>query len=276
MTHSTKNGSGQQTQLEWEDDKPQGEEAGFSVDVAGYEGPLDLLLQLARQHKIDLAKISMLALVEQYLVYIRSLQNRRIEVAADYLVMAAWLAYLKSRLLIPQTDEADEEPDGEELAAQLAFRLKRLEAMREAAANLVNRNRLNRDFFARGMPESMKIEKRLQFDANLFDLLTAYANRRQQQSVSSVTLNVRKVWSLKQARELLTHYVGRLEEWTALDSFLLEYIDNPQQKATALASAFAATLELVREGTLAINQKRAFGPVLIKHQSNASEVTHVR
>lgn len=268
MTHSTKNGSGQQTQLEWEDDKPQGEEAGFSVDVAGYEGPLDLLLQLARQHKIDLAKISMLALVEQYLVYIRSLQNRRIEVAADYLVMAAWLAYLKSRLLIPQTDEADEEPDGEELAAQLAFRLKRLEAMREAAANLVNRNRLNRDFFARGMPESMKIEKRLQFDANLFDLLTAYANRRQQQSVSSVTLNVRKVWSLKQARELLTHYVGRLEEWTALDSFLLEYIDNPQQKATALASAFAATLELVREGTLAINQKRAFGPVLIKHQSN--------
>lgn len=239
-------------------------EAALTVDVEGYEGPLDLLLELARRQKIDLAQISILALAEQYLAFVERVRKLRIELAADYLVMAAWLAYLKSRLLIPDPPDDGEGPTGEELAAQLAFRLQRLEAMREAASRLVNRNRLGRDFFPRGLPEPIIPEARRQYTATLYDLLTAYAAQRQRRMVTQVTIARRTVWSLAEAREILVRLVGELDDWTAMDSFLLAYVPDPRNRATAIASTFAASLELVREGKLAIRQEAAFSPIYMR------------
>lgn len=238
------------------------------VDVNGFEGPLDLLLELARRQKVDLSKISILALAEQYLVFIEELRKLRIELAADYLVMAAWLAFLKSKLLLPAQDDEEDGLSGEELAAQLAFRLQRLEAMREAGTQLINRNRLGRDFFVRGAPEPVIVEKTQSYQANLYDLLTAYAAQRQRQSVSSVTISKREVWSLADAREILTRLVGSLKDWTPLDSFLLQYVPNPELRVSAIASSFAATLELVREGKLDIKQESAFKPLYLKQTEN--------
>ena len=239
------------------------DEPELVVDVDGFEGPLDLLLHLARIQKVDLTRISVLALAEQYLGFIEKVRELRLEIAADYLVMAAWLAFLKSKLLIPkQKDESGE--SGEELAAALQFRLQRLEAMREAAARLVNRNRLGRDVFARGMPETVIVEKRSQFSATLYDLLSAYAAQRQRSAMSHVRIAFRKVWSLKEARQLLTGIVGELRDWTSLDSFLIEYLTTPEQRATAIASSFAASLEMVREGELEIRQDAAFAPLYMR------------
>ncbi len=178
-------------------------EDGFRVDLESFEGPLDLLLELARHHKIDLAKISILALAEQYLSFIGNLKKLRLEVAADYLVMAAWLAYLKSRLLLPEPADAGE-PVVEDFAARLAFRLQRLQAMRQAAAQLMARNRLGRDVFERGEPEPLQYQIHRQYSDNLFDLLKAYAERRQK-LVSHSSYQVRKlpVWSINEAREFL-------------------------------------------------------------------------
>jgi len=217
------------------------------VDVAGFEGPLDLLLHLARNQKVDLARISVLALAEQYLAFIEKVRALRLELAADYLVMAAWLAFLKSKLLIPR-QPGEEGESGEELAAVLQFRLKRLEAMRDAAARLVNRNRLGRDVFARGMPEMVIVEKRNIYSASLYDLLTAYAVQRQKQAITHVRIAKRGVWSLAQARDILSRLIGAVADWTALDRYLIEYLETPQERRTATASSFAASLELVREG----------------------------
>lgn len=236
----------------------------MNVDVEGFEGPLGLLLELSRRQKVDLAKISILALAEQYLVFIEELRMLRIELAADYLVMAAWLAYLKSRLLLPNEEDDDEELSGEEMAALLAFRLQRLEAMREAGNKLINRNRLGQDFFARGNPEPIAIDRRSEYKASLYDLLTAYAAQRQRQSVSTVTIAKRDVWSLSDAREILTRLVGELSNWTPLDVFLLKYIPTPEMRISAIASSFAASLELVREGTLLMRQEEAFAPLYIR------------
>ncbi|MCB1387428.1 MAG: segregation/condensation protein A [Nitratireductor sp.] len=243
------------------------------VDVDGFEGPLDLLLELARRQKVDLSGISILALAEQYLAFIAELRKLRIELAADYLVMAAWLAYLKSRLLLPEQPGDGDGPSGEELAAQLAFRLKRLEAMRDAASRLINRNRLGRDFFERGAPEPIVVEKTADYQATLYDLLTAYAAQRQRNAVSHVTIARRQVWSLAEAREILERLVGGLRDWTPLDGFLLEYVPDPKARVSALASSFAATLELVREGRLAMRQEAAFKPLYLKsQQTGASQV----
>ncbi|MCF3642131.1 segregation/condensation protein A [Rhizobium sp. TRM95111] len=248
----------------WQEDagRARGEES-LVVDIAGFEGPLDLLLHLARTQKVDLAKISVLALAEQYLVFVESAQRIRIELAADYLVMAAWLAYLKSRLLIPKPAR-DDGPSGEEMAAALAFRLKRLEAMRDAATKLVNRNRLGRDVFARGAPEHIPAERRSAFDASLYDLLTAYASLRQRHAITQVTIEKRTVWSLAEAREVLARLIGEIDDWTALDHFLLRYMSDPKERVTAIASAFAATLEMVREGQLQIRQDGAFRPIYLR------------
>jgi len=233
------------------------------VDVDGFEGPLDLLLHLARNQKVDLARISILALAEQYLAFIDKARVIRLELAADYLVMAAWLAYLKSRLLIPkQADDAGE--SGEELAAVLQFRLKRLEAMREAAGRLVNRNRLGRDVFQRGAPELVVVEKRNQYSASLYDLLTAYAIQRQRRAVTNVRIAKRGVWSLKEAREMLVRLIGAATDWTALDRFLVQYLAGPEERASAVASSFAATLELVREGHVEMRQEGAFAPLYLR------------
>lgn len=247
------------------DDAPDraGDDPALVVDVAGFEGPLDLLLHLARTQKVDLARISVQALAEQYLQFIEQVRRLRLEIAADYLVMAAWLAYLKSRLLIPQ-QAGEDEPTGEEMAALLQFRLKRLEAMREAGARLMNRNRLGRDVMARGMPEAVIVEKTSQFQASLYDLLTAYAGQRQRRAVSTVSIAKRTVWSMKDARAILERLIGTISEWTALDRFLAEYLADPQQRVTAVASSFAATLELVREGEVEMRQEGAFKPLYIR------------
>lgn len=253
-------------------------EPALVVDVDGFEGPLDLLLHLARNQKVDLARISILALAEQYIAFVERARRLRLELAADYLVMAAWLAFLKSKLLIPR-QPGDEGESGEELAAVLQFRLKRLEAMRDAAARLVNRNRLGRDVFMRGMPETVIVDRRNEYTASLYDLLTAYASQRQRQAITSVQIAKRGVWSLKQAREILTRLVGELRDWAALDQFLLRYLVSPDDRATAIASSFAASLELVREGVLEVRQEQAFAPLYMRSRAaaargNASEVIH--
>nr|WP_244641405.1 ScpA family protein [Tianweitania populi] len=233
------------------------------VDVAGFEGPLDLLLHLARNQKVDLSQISVVALAEQYIGFIDQVRAMRLELAADYLVMAAWLAFLKSKLLIPkQRDEEGE--SGEELAAVLQFRLKRLEAMREAAARLVNRDRLGRDVFARGAPEALEMDRSVTFEASLYDLLAAYAVQRQRQAVSNVQIAARGVWSLQDARDLLVRMVGRSGQWSALDRFLAQYLTEPAQRRSLLASSFAASLELIREGKLEVRQDGAFEPIYMR------------
>ena len=252
----------------WTDDEERtASDPLLHVDVEGFEGPLDLLLHLARNQKVDLARISVLALAEQYISFIERARELRLELAADYLVMAAWLAYLKSRLLIPE-QASDDGESGEEMAAILQFRLKRLEAMREAASRLVNRNRLGRDFFGRGDPELEVVDRRNEYTGTLYDLLTAYASLRQRQAVTNVRIEKRGVWSLKEAREVLSRMIGTLRDWTALDSFLLEYLSLPGERATVLASSFAATLELVREGTLEVRQQEAFAPLFMRNRND--------
>ncbi|NTF31645.1 segregation and condensation protein A [Rhizobium skierniewicense] len=261
----------------WEDVKPERAtgEAAFMIDVAGFEGPLDLLLHLARTQKVDLSRISVLALAEQYLVFVEQARRVRIELAADYLVMAAWLAFLKSKLLIPQQSK-DDGPSGEEMAATLAFRLKRLEAMREAAERLVNRHHLGRDVFARGAPEHIPHKSRSSFEASLYDFLSAYANLRQRQAITQVTIEKRQVWSLVDARELLTSMLGEIGEWTELDCYLLQYVADPSMRATAMASAFAASLELVREGSLEIRQDGAFQPIFMRKGAGRERTRDVK
>ena len=239
------------------------DEPALIVDVEGFEGPLDLLLVLARQQKVDLAKISILALANQYLVFIEEARKLRMELAADYLVMAAWLAYLKSRLLLPDAVEAGS-PSAEDMAAALAFRLKRLEAFRAAAEQLVTRPQLQRDVFARGAPEPIVDVKRPEWSATLYDLLSAYAVQRQKQALSHVRLARRTVWSLAEARTALERLIGVATDWSPLDDFLIAYVVEPSQRATVFASSFAATLELVREGAIEVHQQGAFAPLFLR------------
>jgi len=256
------------------DDRKGVSEPSLVVDVAGFEGPLDLLLHLARNQKVDLARISVLALAEQYIAFIEKVRELRIELAADYLVMAAWLAYLKSKLLIPkQPDEEGE--SGEEMAAILQFRLKRLEAMRDAAARLINRNRLGRDVFQRGMPETVIVEKRNAYSATLYDLLTAYAAQRQRKAITNVRIAKRGVWSLKEARTILMRLIGEFQDWTALDRFLIDYLTKPEERATAIASSFAASLELVREGHVEVRQDEPFAPLYMRARPRAGPLREV-
>lgn len=238
-------------------------EPSFLVDVDGFEGPLDLLLELARRQKVDLAKISVLALAEQYLEFVDQARKVRLELAADYLVMAAWLAYLKSRLLIPEEKKADE-PAAADLAAALANRLRRLEAIRAAAEQLQNRPRLGRDMFLRGEPEGISVIRHSQFQAQLYDLLSAYAQQRQKAVLSHVTLRQRVVWTMAEAREAIERFAGHAIEWTVMDSYLTQYMTTPQLRRTVRASTFSASLELVREGKILLRQDGAFAPIWIK------------
>ena len=243
----------------------------LTVDVSGFEGPLDLLLELSRRQKVDLAKISILALAEQYLEFIEDVRKLRIELAADYLVMAAWLAYLKSKLLIPADETGDGELSGEEMAAQLAFRLQRLEAMREAGKRLVGRNRLGRDFFVRGVPEPIQVDTQKKYSATLYDLLSAYATQRQRASTSHVTITKREVWSLQDAREILLDMIGDFGDWTSLDEFLLPYIPTPELRNSVRASSFAASLELAREGKVTLRQEEPFTPLYLKSKTSVRD-----
>jgi segregation and condensation protein A len=240
------------------------DEPALVVDVEGYEGPLDLLLALARQQKVDLHKISILALADQYLVFIEAARKIRLELAADYLVMAAWLAFLKSRLLLPDTTVPGEGPSAEDMATALANRLRRLEAIREASNQLMTRPQLMRDIFPRGAPESIAEVKNPRFTATLYDLLSAYATQRQSRVLTRVHLARRTVWSLSEARASLERLVGMAEDWSRLDEYLLAFVVDPTQRATVMASSFAAALEMVREGTIDISQKEAFAPLYFR------------
>ena len=244
------------------------DEPALVVDVEGFEGPLDLLLALARQQKVDLAKISVLALAEQYLTFIEAARKLRLELAADYLVMAAWLAYLKSRLLLPEAATPDG-PSAEDMANALAWRLKRLEAFREVATQLMQRPQLQRDIFQRGDPEPIADIKHPQWTATLYDLLSAYAHQRQQSALAHVRFKPRNVWALQEARDILELLVGQAGDWGRLDGFLMEYLVEPSMRATVMASSLAATLELVREGALEVHQQSAFAPIYLRKRDEA-------
>jgi segregation and condensation protein A len=248
------------------------EEQALVVDVEGFEGPLDLLLALARQQKVDLAKISILALANQYLSFIEEARKLRLELAADYLVMAAWLAYLKSRLLLPDANTPEGE-SAEDMATALALRLKRLEAIRDVAERLFGRAQLDRDVFRRGQPEPIAHIKRPQWTATLYDLLSAYAHQRQQSALGHVRLAQRTVWSLAEAREALQRLIGRSSDWARLDEYLINFVVEPAMVSTVFASSFASTLELVREGLMEVHQQAAFAPLYVrKRQSTANGV----
>ena len=248
-----------------------GDDDVLVLELDGFEGPLDLLLVLARNQKVDLAKLSILRLAEQYLQYIEAARVLRLEVAADYLVMAAWLAYLKSKLLLPEKEQAQDEPTGKELAAQLAFRLKRLEAMREALASMMGRKRLGVDLFPRGMPEGIRVVRSSVYSASIFDLLKAYAEQRQRNAVTEVKWGGREVWSIKMARERLATLLGGEPDWAALDKFLEEFKPQSLLGKTVTASSFGATLELAREGYLEIKQYHPFGPLYLKWMNHPRE-----
>ena len=254
---------------DWENEDPR-LEAGpgdtLVVDVEGFEGPLDLLLALARTQKVDLAKISVLALAQQYLDFIAEARRLRLEIAADYLVMAAWLAFLKSKLLLPAEKDEEGEPTGAELAALLAFRLKRLHAMREVSAQLMTRKRLGRDVFARGAPEPIRITRKSTYEANVYDLLKAYSQQRQRTAIRTWQIRQRTVWSLKEARAELERLLGIACDWAPLDLLLAEFLVEHELRKTALASSFTATLEMTREGALEIRQAKSFAPLMIRRR----------
>ncbi|MCB1435972.1 MAG: segregation/condensation protein A [Rhodobiaceae bacterium] len=236
------------------------------VDVAGFEGPLDLLLAMARTQKVDITRISILALAEQYLGFIAHLREMRLELAADYLVMAAWLAYLKSRLLLPEQVEDEEGPSGEELAAQLAFRLRRLEAMREAAAQLMTRNRLGRDVFARGAPEGVRVDRQSVYGAELYDLLKAYATQREHAAHANYTVVSRPVITLREAREVIERLVGASADWASLSDCLADFLPQQAPRVSAIASSFGASLELAREGRIELQQDKPFAPLYLRRR----------
>jgi segregation and condensation protein A len=250
-------------------------EPAMIVDVEGFEGPLDLLLALARTQKVDLAKISILALANQYLEFIEAARQLRLELAADYLVMAAWLAYLKSRLLLPESAPG-EGPSAEDMALALANRLRRLEALREVATRMMERPQLNRDVFARGAPEPIEEIKQSEWTATLYDLLSAYATQRRRTALSHVRFKKRTVWSLAEARAALERLLGMSTDWSRLDAFLISYMVEPAMVPTVVASSFASALELVREGVAEIHQKESFSPIYMRKRigGNRSAATH--
>jgi segregation and condensation protein A len=243
------------------------EEDSLIVDVAGFEGPLDLLLALARTQKVDIAKISVLALVDQYLVFVAAAQKLKLELAADYLVMAAWLAFLKSRLLLPRETSGAEDVSAEEMARRLSFRLMRLDAMREAAAQLMTRSRLGREVFQRGMPEGAKTIRETTYSATVYDLLHAYADQRRRTIKVGHVVKARTVWSIKDARERLERIMGDVgaeTDWIAFERYLESLLAASEDGKTVLASSFGATLELAREGRLEIRQDGPFAPIYMR------------
>lgn len=234
------------------------------VDVDGFEGPLDLLLTLARTQKVDLRKISVLHLAEQYLLFVERAKALRIELAADYLVMAAWLAFLKSRLLLPPDPEA-EGPSAEDLAAHLAFQLERLQAMREAAASLMARDQLGREFFARGEPQGIARVRRTEWKATLLDLMQAYARIRTRDEFRPYAFDRKDVYTLEQALDRLRTMIGFSGEWNELSAYLPEdWTADPARWRSATAATFLASLELAKQGQIEIRQRENFAPIAIR------------
>lgn len=234
------------------------------VDVEGYEGPLDLLLTLSRTQKVDLRQISVYELARQYLSFVDKAKELRIELAADYLVMAAWLAFLKSRLLLPP-DPTEEGPSGEELAAHLAFQLERLQAMRDAAARLMGRDRLGRDFFARGHGEDMQRIKTVTYSANLLDLMQGYARIRTKDEFRPFVMDRDSVYTMEEALERMRSLLGFTGDWTDMLSYLPDgWHSDPVKRRSATAATFAASLQLVKEGKMIVRQSDTFSPIQLR------------
>ncbi|MCC7276095.1 MAG: segregation/condensation protein A [Alphaproteobacteria bacterium] len=233
------------------------------VDLEGFEGPIDVLLSLARDQKVDLTHISILALADQYLAFVQSARALRLELAAEYLVMAAWLAYLKSRLLLPEPEE-DEEPTGQDLAEALAFQLLRLEAMQKAGATLMARAQLGRDVFARGAPEGVRNVTRGVYELSLYELLKAYSEHRQRVDAAVLHIDPVDLYSMDDALKRLSTLVGRTPGWQTLASFLPEGLRPGIIARSALAAMFAASLEMARDGRIVLRQEQMFGPIHVR------------
>lgn len=239
------------------------------VDVEGFEGPLDLLLTLSRTQKVDLRRISVLQLAEQYLVFVTEAKALRIELAADYLVMAAWLAYLKSRLLLPP-DPTEEGPSAEDLAAHLAFQLERLQAMREAAAQLMARDQKGRDFFARGLPEDITRHRKVTYSATLIDLMRAYARIRTKDEFRPFVMDRYHVYTMEQALDRMRGMLNWFGDWADLTSYLPDGWDgHPQRRRSATAAHFAAVLEMTKRGQIELRQGDTFSPIQIRRREGA-------
>ncbi|GAW36118.1 segregation and condensation protein A [Roseovarius sp. A-2] len=236
------------------------------VDVDGFEGPLDLLLTLSRTQKVDLRKISVLQLAQQYLAFVERAKALRLELAADYLVMAAWLAFLKSRLLLPP-DPAEDGPSGEEMAAHLAFQLERLQAMRDCAARLMGRDRLGRDFFARGIPEDVMRRRKVHYSATLLDLMQGYARIRTRDEFRPYVMDRDAIFTMEQALERMRGLIGFAGTWTDISSYLPDgFTTDSARRRSATASTFAASLELVKEGRVELRQAETFAPIELRRR----------
>ena len=244
------------------------EEGGLVVAVDGFEGPLDLLLALARNQKVDIAKISILKLAEQYLEFIESAKKLNLELAADYLVMAAWLAYLKSRLVLPQEKGPDGEPTADEMATRLRWRLQRLDAMRAAATRLMGRERLDRDVFGRGDPEPVNVVRLRTYKDTLYDLLTSYATERVKR-LGGATYQpaMAPVLQIEEARFRLERMLGAIHDWSALDSLLPFEWSGGARRRSAMASTLLACLEMARDGKVEIQQLAPFAEIFVRDRA---------
>ncbi len=247
-------------------------EAGLVLDLDGYEGPIDLLLALAREQKVDLARISILQLADQYLAFIAAQRRLQLEVAADYLVMAAWLAYLKSRLLLPEPPDHEEGPTAIELAEALAHRLRLLEAMQRAGTALMARPLLGRDVFGRGAPEGLAMIDQPVFELSLYELLKAYGVNHRRQHGQVLTILPSAYQSLADAMENLSRFIGQVPDWRELMAFLPDDLRGSPLHKSALAATFAATLELAKAGRIELRQDRAFGPLYLRSGPAAASV----
>lgn len=246
------------------------------VELDGFEGPLDLLLALAREKKLDISQISIADLATQYIDYINDLKKHRLEIAADYLVMAAWLVFLKSKLILPSEDEEAESPSGDQLAAQLAFRLKRLEAMRAKGTELMARPQLGEEFFAAGSPLGRQTVAKIEYKAELFDLLKAYSLLQQRQSAQGYKVKKRQVWSIKKARDRLSSLLGMSIEWAPINELIASFMGAETAQKTTVASTFGATLEMARDGVIEIKQSGPFQPLYVKSSNmKSSDVNSV-
>ena len=238
-------------------------DAQLTLDLDGFAGPIDALLKLARDQKVDLSKISILALADQYLEFVTKMRRFQLEIAADYLVMAAWLAYLKSRLLLPPPP-GEEEMSGSDLAMMLRFQLQRLESMQQAGEQLLVRPRLGRDVFARGMPETFPKDKQFVIDVSLYDILRGYANQRGRGSATRLHISPMELHSMEQALQRITGLLSDIPSWSSLFSFLPSELQDGLVGRSALAATFAASLELVRLGRVEIRQSGPFEQIYLR------------
>ncbi len=260
--------------LEFEEDllKERSESEQLLLYLGSFDGPIDMLLSLARDQKVDLTKISILALANQYIEFIDKARDLRLELAADYLVMAAWLAYLKSRLLVPKEEQPQAEPTAQELAEALQFQLRRLEAMRKVANDLFLMPRLGYNIFARGAPEGLRTSYISKYEMTLYDLLTAYGDIKQRQQNSVYKLNPVKLFSLEDAIARLEQMLGKIpDEWVSLFMFLPAGLNEKIVKRSAVASTFGGALEMAKRGLIHIQQEKNYAPIYIRRPDKTDD-----